>query len=129
MALPFARSSSFAHDKAAGELCEVGGLLRRVSEEVRRPAGASLGGADLLGKDLRARDLRRADLRGALLVAADLRGVDLRDADLLGADACDADLAGADLRSALFLTQPQVKAMRGDAATRLPDGLERPAHW
>ena len=34
-----------------------------------------------------------------------------------------------DLAGALFLTQPQLNAMRGDAATRLPGGLARPGHW
>lgn len=107
----------------------VGDALRQVSAEVRRPAGAALSGADLVGRDLRRRDLRRADLRGALLVAADLRGVDLADADLLGADLRDAAAAGADLSQALFLGQSQVNALRGDATTRLPEGLARPAHW
>ncbi|MFE6648060.1 pentapeptide repeat-containing protein [Nocardioides sp. NPDC057772] len=107
----------------------VGDALRRVSAEVRRPAGQSLAGADLLGRDLRRRDLRRADLRSALLVAADLRGVDLTDADLLGADLRDAAVAGADLSRALFLTPAQVNALRGDGTTRLPAGHDRPAHW
>ncbi|MER6938556.1 pentapeptide repeat-containing protein, partial [Nocardioides sp. NPDC000441] len=78
---------------------------------------------------LRRRDLRRADLRSALLISADLSRVDLADADLLGADLRDAAVAGADLTRALFLGQAQVNAMRGDASTRLPDGLARPAHW
>jgi uncharacterized protein YjbI with pentapeptide repeats len=107
----------------------VGNALRRVSADVRRPAGQALAGADLVGRDLRRRDLRRADLRSALLVAADLRGVDLTDADLLGADLRDAAAAGADLSGALFLTQSQVNALRGDGDTRLPAGHDRPAHW
>ena len=40
-----------------------------------------------------------------------------------------ADLGGADLSSALFLTQLQVNAARGDAATRIPESLARRAHW
>ncbi|MGW3479266.1 pentapeptide repeat-containing protein, partial [Streptomyces althioticus] len=56
-------------------------------------------------------------------------GADLRDADLIGADLRGADLAGADLTGALFLTQAQLNAARGDAATTLPPSLERPAHW
>ncbi|WP_406036227.1 pentapeptide repeat-containing protein [Nocardioides sp. NBC_00163] len=107
----------------------VGNALRQVSTEVRRPAGPALSGADLVGRDLRRRDLRSADLRSALLISVDLRGVDLADADLLGADLRDAAVAGADLSRALFLGQAQVNAMRGDASTRLPDGLARPAHW
>jgi uncharacterized protein YjbI with pentapeptide repeats len=107
-------------------------LLRRTSELVRaaapgpRPDRAR---ADLVGANLAGADLRGADLRAAWLIAADLRGADLRDADLIGADLRDADLAGADLRGALFLTQPQLDAAKGDALTRLPPTLRRPAHW
>jgi hypothetical protein len=86
-------------------------------------------GADLVGVDLRRADLRAADLRGALLIASDLRGVDLSHCDLLGVDLREANIGGADLSSALFLTQPQVSAAIGDAATRLPEGFDRPAHW
>lgn len=62
-------------------------------------------------------------------MAADLGGADLREADLIGADLRDADVRGADLTGALFLTQAQLNAARGDAATVLPAGLSRPAHW
>jgi uncharacterized protein YjbI with pentapeptide repeats len=86
-------------------------------------------GADLVGARLRQADLRGANLRGALLVAADLRHADLRHADLTGADLRAADLSAADLTDALFLTQPQVNAARGDATTRLPPSLVRPEHW
>ncbi|MFJ6350796.1 pentapeptide repeat-containing protein [Streptomyces sp. NPDC092046] len=58
-----------------------------------------------------------------------MSGADLSLADLIGADLRDADLSGADLTGALFLTQPQLNAARGDAATRLSDGFARPAHW
>ncbi|MFI7383909.1 pentapeptide repeat-containing protein [Streptomyces sp. NPDC049813] len=86
-------------------------------------------GADLVGARLRAADLRGATMRGALLVAADLTGADLRSADLIGADLRDARLNGADLTGAVFLTQAQLEAARGDGATKLPAGLTRPAHW
>ena len=86
-------------------------------------------GADLIGAKLKGADLRGANLRGAYLIGADLRGADLRLADLIGADLRDADLAGADLTDAIFLTQSQLDAARGDAATRLPPSLTRPAHW
>jgi uncharacterized protein YjbI with pentapeptide repeats len=78
---------------------------------------------------LRGAGLRAANLRGAYLIGADLRGADLRGADLIGADLRGARLAGADLRGALFLTQAQLDAAGGDAATRLPAGLTRPGHW
>jgi hypothetical protein len=90
---------------------------------------AELSGRQLLGADLRGADLRAAGLRGALLIAADLRRADLTGADLTGADLRDADVRGADLSGALFLTRVQVGAARGDGATRLPAGLDRPTAW
>ncbi|QNE35625.1 pentapeptide repeat-containing protein [Leifsonia shinshuensis] len=86
-------------------------------------------GADLLGADLRGADLRGAELRGALLIGADLRSADLTAAELIGADLRDARLDGADLHRAIYLTQPQVDAARGDETTRLPAALMRPSHW
>lgn len=107
-------------------------LLLRVSELVRSGVAEgrrSLRGAGLIGRNLKGADLRGADLRGAYLIAADLRGADLREADLIGADLRDADLRGADLTGSLFLTRSQLEAARGDAGTRTPAGLGRPAHW
>ena len=109
---------------------EVGDLLLRVSELVRGDTrGPDHRNADLVGADLRRRRLRNAGLRGAYLIGADLRGLDLGTADVLGADLRAADLRGTDLSDCLFLTQPQVAAAVGDAATRIPAVLTRPAHW
>ncbi|MCK1823630.1 pentapeptide repeat-containing protein [Streptomyces sp. XM83C] len=112
---------------------EVNGLLLRASELVRaaRFPGRRRDhrGADLMGARLSGADLRGASLRGALLVAADLSDADLRGADLIGADLRDADLSGADLTDAIYVTQSQLNAARGTSATRVPAGLERPAHW
>jgi len=112
---------------------DVGALLRRASELARAGSGgaggADLAGADLIGRDLAGAGLRGASLRGAVLIGADLRGADLRGADLTGADLRGADLRGADLAGSIFLTQSQVDAARGDAATRLPLPLTSPAHW
>ncbi|WP_437035282.1 pentapeptide repeat-containing protein [Streptomyces sp. enrichment culture] len=111
---------------------EVNTLLLRASELARAQVPGrkkNHRGADLIGAKLSGADLRGASLRGALLVAADLGEADLRDADLIGADLRDADLSGADLTGALFLTQAQLNAARGDAATVLPPALSRPAHW
>lgn len=116
----------------------VRGVLVEVSAEVRgrycagaddAPDGLLRPGADLAGRDLRARSLRGADLRGATMIAADLRGVDLSGVDLLGADLRDARVDGADLSTAVFLTQAQVNAARGDSATLVPDGIDPPSHW
>lgn len=107
------------------------GLLRRVSA-LARPAATSrqnLRGADLMGKKLTGRNLKEADLSGALLIGADLTRADLTRADLLGADLRGANLSGVDLSSALFVTHTQLGGARGDLATVLPPGLQRPAHW
>ena len=107
-------------------------VLRHASELVRAGfAGRKKNrrGADLIGAKLKGADLRGANLRGAYLIGADLRAADLTVADLIGADLRGANLAGADLSTSLFLTQPQADAATGDAATRLPAALDRPAHW
>ncbi|MFH8486318.1 pentapeptide repeat-containing protein [Streptomyces longisporoflavus] len=111
---------------------DVSVLLLRTSELARadiRRKKKDRRGADLFGARLKGADLRGVTLRGAYLIAADLRGADLRRADLIGADFRDADLRGADLTGSIFLTQSQVNAAKGDAATKLPQALARPAHW
>jgi uncharacterized protein YjbI with pentapeptide repeats len=107
-------------------------LLLRTSELVRAKVPGrkkNHRGADLTGARLACADLRGASLRGTLLIAADLTKADLRTADLTGADLRGADLSGADLSGSIFLSQSQVNAAKGDAATKLPLALSRPAHW
>ena len=82
-------------------------------------AGAELPGVDLVG----------ADLRGALLIGTNLRAADLRGADVRAADFRNSDLRGADLSGCVYLTQSQLDAARGDAATKVPPLLRRPPHW
>jgi uncharacterized protein YjbI with pentapeptide repeats len=116
----------------AGHRQAVNTLLLRASELARARAGATGAdrrGADLIGRDLRRMDLRGANLRGALLIGANVRGADLTLADVTGADIRGAEIHGARLASSLFLTQSQVDAAAGDAATTLPPSLNRPAHW
>ncbi|PRY49788.1 pentapeptide repeat protein [Geodermatophilus tzadiensis] len=131
-ALTAATAQELAAVDAAALRQRAGALLTSVSELARsgvRPRGRDRRGADLVGADLRRTRLRAAGLRGAYLIGADLRGADLYRTDLLGADLRAADLRGADLSEALFVTRPQLAAARGDATTRLPPGLEHPAHW
>ncbi|MEU2392367.1 pentapeptide repeat-containing protein [Streptomyces sp. NPDC007369] len=111
---------------------QINTLLLKTSELVRAKAPGrkkNHRGADLMGARLAGADLRGTTLRGAYLIAADLSRADLRFADLIGADFRDTDLRGADLRDALFLTQAQLNAARGDTHTKIPAGLTRPAHW
>ena len=113
------------------ERAAVNELLLQTSKLVRgkQPKSKERRGADLIGKRLRAADLSNANLRGAYLIAADLTNANLRGADLIGADLRDTNLRGADLTGALFLTQPQVNAAQGNASTKLPAAVTRPAHW
>jgi uncharacterized protein YjbI with pentapeptide repeats len=111
---------------------QVNALLLRASELVRAQVpGQKLDrqGADLIGARLARADLKGASLRGARLIGADLRHADLTLADLTGADLRGTDLRGADLAQGLFVTQAQLDAAEGDASTRLPPSLTRPAHW
>ncbi|WP_433166723.1 pentapeptide repeat-containing protein [Kribbella sp. CA-247076] len=113
------------------ERAAVNELLLQTSRLVRgkQPKKKERRGADLIGARLRGADLCKANLRGAYLIGADLRGADLRQADLIGADLRDADVRGADLTGALFLTQSQLNAARGDRTTKIPQALTRPTHW
>jgi uncharacterized protein YjbI with pentapeptide repeats len=110
----------------ASELVRAGALVGRKGQTASRKIRP---GADLMGAKLGGQDLRGSNLRGAYLIAADLRGSDLRCADLIGADMRDADLSAADVSESLFLTQAQLNAAKGDAATKLPPSLIRPTHW
>ncbi|MEF3311597.1 pentapeptide repeat-containing protein [Paenibacillus sp. GYB004] len=136
------RPESLLELDVATHRAKVNELLLRTSElvreearpkETRKPAQGrqkAIGrGADLIGANLRGADLRAANLRGAYLIAANLKGADLRAADLIGADFRDADLSGANLTGSIYLTQAQLNAAKGDARTKLPPSLVRPAHW
>lgn len=120
------------------QFSEISDLLKKISRLVRREKARALGidfkaasaaKKDYFGKDLRKKDLRCADLRRACLIAANLEGINLYGADLIGADLRDADLRGADLSESLFLTQFQINTAKGNAETKLPSALSRPASW
>jgi hypothetical protein len=96
--------------------------------------GANLRGAHLEGARLDRAHLVRADLTGAHLEGARLDRAHLKGADLRGAHLEDAylekaHLEGALLADALGLSQIQLYEALGDAETKLPEGLTRPAHW
>jgi uncharacterized protein YjbI with pentapeptide repeats len=112
-------------------------------------SGASLNGANLNGVDLSGADLSGADLNGAILIGAILSGADLSRAilreaelhearlheadlswaDLRGANLRGANLNGADLVETKSLSQVSIDSAHGDASTKLPPSLTRPAHW
>jgi len=86
-------------------------------------------GLDYLGANLKGADLKGESLRGTLLIAANLRHADLRKTDLIGADLRDADLSHANLTGAIFLTQSQINAAKGNTHTKIPNYLKKPEHW
>jgi len=109
----------------------LGAELRWAREETE---AITLGGPEsLLELDLDAHGARVNALlrRTSELVRAEAgpRRRDRRGADLIGADLRGARLDAADLSSSLFVTQVQLDSARGDALTRLPRLLDRPAHW
>ena len=110
------------------QLVRAGAVTTRGSGGGKKPKKARPG-ADLIGSNLRGADLFGANLRSAYLIAANLRDADLSFADLIGADLRDADLRGANLADSLFLTQSQLNSARGDLSTRIPETIDRPAHW
>jgi uncharacterized protein YjbI with pentapeptide repeats len=90
----------------------------------RLPQRSGVSRGDLSAAFLAHAGLRGANLSGAALVETYLAGAVLEGADLSGAV-----LHGVDLWEAYGLTQAQLDTARGDASTRLPDGLRRPASW
>ena len=81
--------------------------------------------------DLRMTDLRGADLSGALLEGARLSGAHLQGAYLGGAHLEGAFLGGAHLDGAFLggADGVDLSGAIGDAKTRLPARIERPADW
>jgi uncharacterized protein YjbI with pentapeptide repeats len=94
-------------------------VMRAMDLTLANLAGAVLRECDLVLANLRGADLRRADLSGANLVGARLLGVDL----------AHANLCGTDLSTAEDLTDEQLRQTKGDAQTKLPEGISAPAHW
>jgi uncharacterized protein YjbI with pentapeptide repeats len=92
-------------------------------------ACAILERAVLRKSDFRDSNLRQANISGADLWGANLAGADLRDASLASCFLKRADLRGTDLSTARGLTEDQIKDAVGDAKTKLPAGLARPANW
>jgi hypothetical protein len=102
----------------------VGGNLRKAHLE-----GAKLWLSNLRGADLSGARFDFAVLWASHLEMADLKRAVFYEADLEDADLDGADLRGADLSGAKGLTSRQLKDARGDASTRVPDGLSAPRQW
>ena len=85
--------------------------------------GTQLPDAHLTGANLSGAKLNAAKLKGADFTDANLSGADFTNADLTGANLTRTDLTGADLRSAIGLTQPQLRSAITNAKTRVSKPL------
>lgn len=110
-------------------LRQVNRQLHGVYQQVSGASGPPPLHQQYLGQSFRGKKLMGRDFTGALLIATDFSGCNLTHCSLLGADLRDANLADADLRRCFFLTQMQINGAKGNAATRLPPGLNHPGSW
>jgi uncharacterized protein YjbI with pentapeptide repeats len=117
----------------------VGANLTDAYLDGARLTAAHLEGADLTRAYLERANLARAHLEEAILTGADLERAILVEAHLEGAILVEAHLGGAHLwhahlegtvfEKAQGLSQRQLDEAFGNAETKLPEGLIRPAHW
>jgi hypothetical protein len=97
--------------------------------EDTRLTGAHLEWTNLARTIFKGAHLEGADLVDAHLEEANLEGAHLQWANLKGAILKDAHLEGADLDGATEASQEQLTSAFGNSATRLPEGISRPARW
>ena len=117
---PSRKSLAYAKDPPSNPVTK----NQQCQNRLLRLEGAILRQARLDGALLMEANLSRADLFGATLIGADLRGAKASRAFLKRAD-----LNGADLSTTIGITQDQIGEASGDRDTRLPEGVERLAHW
>ena len=82
-----------------------------------------------LGRSFKHKDLSGLDLSSKLLIAANFSHCSFHGTIFLGADTRDADFSHADLSDAVFLSQGQVNAAKGNLNTKLPKHLDYPVTW
>lgn len=109
-------------------------LLKQVSRTASAQPMCSSDGKANVGKDYIGKDFQRANLNGsdfsmALLIAANLEGCSLHCTNFLGADMRDVNVKNTNLSDSLFLSQMQINSAKGNANTKLPVNLSRPASW
>jgi uncharacterized protein YjbI with pentapeptide repeats len=98
---------------------------------------ANMSAAIMNGTNFSGADLRDVNAYGGLFTSANFSGADLTNASFVGAylqganfrgaNLAGANFAGAEMNRATGLTQAQLNAACGDAATQLPRGLRLPA--
>lgn len=104
-------------------------ILKQAIERTACPHARGGNRKDYLGKDFKKANLVGGDFSMALMIAANLEGCRLCGANFLGADMRDANIRNTDLSECAFLTQMQINSAKGNANTRIPVYLSRPADW
>jgi hypothetical protein len=112
-------------EKRRAEIITILGVLgrRTTVQRARESDEVSLAETDLHGLVLDGFDLENTNLRQAHLEGATLRNTSLKNAFLLGTHLEDALVASWDL------TQDQIDDACGNAGTKLPASLKKPAGW
>ena len=85
--------------------------------------------ANFLGSNFKGQDMSGADLSTKLLIATNFEKSVFNGTIFLGADTRDTNFKDADLSEAVFLTQGQVNAAKGNRNTKLPYQLDYPPTW
>ncbi|WP_242974623.1 pentapeptide repeat-containing protein [Lacrimispora amygdalina] len=83
----------------------------------------------LLGKNFQSKNFSGLDLSTKLLIAANFNTCVFDGTIFLGADTRDTDFSNANLRDAVFLSQGQINAAKGNRNTKLPLYLDYPLTW
>jgi hypothetical protein len=106
-------------------------LLEALAPDHKRILIQFLYESNLIGPEKPGLSLQGANLERANLETANLAEAYLERANLSGANLKQADLSGAFLQEMTEegLTQTQINEAVGNDATKLPDHLQRPAHW
>lgn len=84
---------------------------------------------DYMARKCNGMNLSGYDMSMKLLIAANFTDCKFYGTNFLGADTRDTNFSNADLREALFLTQGQINASKGNRKTLLPDHLTYPVTW
>lgn len=110
---------------------EVNYLLKQVCSLLNTYLGIGnlKNGSTFLGRNFKGKDMSGYDFNMQLLIASNFAGCCFSGATFLGTDTRDADFSDADLRDAIFLSQGQINAAKGNRRTKIPKQIDYPVTW
>lgn len=104
-------------------------ILKQVSASIQKGFKNNNKPTDFLGRSFKKRDMSGIDLSMKLLIATNFDSCRFDGTIFLGADTRDTNFSNANLREAVFLTQGQINAAKGNRNTKLPNHLDYPTTW